>query len=98
MGLPPAAGQVDQHLGPQVRPLAARRRLGGLAREGGPARGSDLQRQLPGRRDGDLRATTSCAWARRATARSRRPATRRRSTWPTRSARWAPSRCSSAAT
>ena len=32
VGLPAAAGEVDQHLGPQVRPGPARRRLGRLAR------------------------------------------------------------------
>ena len=49
-------GQVDQHLGSQVRAGAARRGLGDLARQGGPARRADLQRQLPRRQHADLRA------------------------------------------
>ena len=32
VGLPAAAGEVDQHVGPQVRARPARRRLGGVAR------------------------------------------------------------------
>ena len=32
VGLPPPAGEVDQHVGSQVRARAARRRLGHLAR------------------------------------------------------------------
>ena len=54
VGLPPAAGQVDLDLGPQVRPRAARRGLGDLARHGGPAGGSHLQGELPRRRHADL--------------------------------------------
>ena len=50
VGLPAAAGEVDQHLGPQVRPGPARRRLGRLARRGRAARRPDLPRELPGRR------------------------------------------------
>ena len=44
------AGQVDQHLGAQVRPGVSGRRLGDLARRGGAAGGLDL-----------LRSTTSAA-------------------------------------
>ena len=55
MGLPASPGGVDQHLGPQVRPRLSRRRLGDLARRRRAARGAGLQRQLPGRRDADLR-------------------------------------------
>ena len=50
LGLPAAAREVDQHLGPQVRARAARRRLGRVAGCRGAARGPDLQRQLPRRR------------------------------------------------
>jgi len=55
LGLPSPPGRVDQHVGPQVRPGQPGRRLGGVARPRGPARGPGLQRQLPGRRDADLR-------------------------------------------
>ena len=50
VGLPAAAGEVDQHLGPQVRPRAARRRLGRVARRGRAAGRPDLPRELPRRR------------------------------------------------
>ena len=50
VGLPAAAGEVDQHVGPQVRPGAARRRLGRVARRGRAARRPDLPRRLPRRR------------------------------------------------
>ena len=56
VGLPDRAREVDQHIGPQVRPRAARRRLGRLARRGGAARGADLPRRLSRRRHADLRA------------------------------------------
>ena len=49
MGFPPAAGQVDQCLGSQVRPGVSGYRLGGVAAPRRPARGSGLPRQLPGR-------------------------------------------------
>ena len=55
VGLPHRAGEVDQRLGPQIRPGAAWRGLGDLARPGGAAGGADLQRRLPGRPDADLR-------------------------------------------
>ena len=42
--------------------------------------------------------TTFCAWVRRVTARSIRPATTRRCTWPRPSARWVRSKCSTTAT
>ena len=50
VGLPAAAGEVDQHVGPQVRAGPARRRLGRLARRGRAARRPDLPRELPRRR------------------------------------------------
>ena len=50
VGLPASAGEVDQHVGSQVRPGAARRRLGGLARRRRAARRPDLPRDLPRRR------------------------------------------------
>ena len=56
VGLPAAAGGLDQHLGPQVRPGLPRRRLGGLARRRRAARGPDLPRQLPRRRHAHVRA------------------------------------------
>ena len=46
--------QVDQHIGSQVRTGAAGSGLGDLARQGRPARGIDLQRQLSGRRHAHL--------------------------------------------
>ena len=54
LGLPPARGQVDQRLGPQVRPRVPRRRLGRVARPSRSARGADLPRRLPRRRSSDL--------------------------------------------
>ena len=56
VGLPPAPRRVDQHVGPQVRPGLPRRRLGGVARPRRAARGPGLPRQLPRRRDADVRA------------------------------------------
>ena len=50
VGLPAAAGEVDQHVGSQVRARAARRRLGHLARRRRAARRPDLPRELPRRR------------------------------------------------
>ena len=50
VGLPAAAGQVDQHVGPQVRAGPARRRLGRLARRRRAARRPHLPRVLPRRR------------------------------------------------
>ena len=50
VGLPPAAGQVDQHVRPQVRARPARRRLGRVARCRRAARRPDLPRLLPRRR------------------------------------------------
>ena len=90
VGLPPAAGEVDQHLGPQVRPRAARRRLGGVARRRRAARRPGLPRQLPGRRHADVpdqllaarpgrsspSTTTSSGSAARATAGCTAPPTR----------------------
>ena len=55
VGLPPAARRVDQCLGPQVRPRLSRRRLGGVARQGGAARRAHLPRRLPRRRHADIR-------------------------------------------
>jgi glutamate decarboxylase len=49
LGLPGAPGQVDQHLGPQVRAGPARRRLGHLAGRRGAARRPHLPRDLPRR-------------------------------------------------
>ena len=49
LGLPAAAGGLDQRLRPQVRPGLPGRGLGHLAGRGGAARGPDLQGQLPGR-------------------------------------------------
>ena len=48
--LPPAPGQVDQHLGAQVRAGSAGRRLGHLAGPPGTPRRPGVPRQLPGRR------------------------------------------------
>jgi hypothetical protein len=56
VGLPPAAGEVDQRLRPQIRPGLPRHRLGGLAWSGRPARRSGLPRQLSRRRHADLHA------------------------------------------
>ncbi len=56
LGLPAAAGAVDQRLGPQVRPRLPRRRLGAVARRRRAARGPRVQGQLPRRRDADVRA------------------------------------------
>jgi len=47
MGLPPATGQVDQHVGAQVRPGAARRRMDRVARRRRAPRRPDLPRVLP---------------------------------------------------
>ena len=55
VGLPPAARPVDQRLGPQVRPRLPGRGLDPVALAGGAARRPRLPRQLPGRRDADLR-------------------------------------------
>ena len=82
--------------GSQDGPRAARLRLGAVARDGRPARGADLQRQLPRRRLPDLQpqllpprrarssrsTTSSCGSAARATPGCTAPATR-----PRRSAR-----------
>ena len=43
---------VHQLLRPQVRPRVPRHRLGGVAQQGGAARGPDLLGELPGRRGG----------------------------------------------
>ena len=56
VGLPPAPGAVDQRVGPQVRPRVSGRRLGRVAQSRGAARGPRVPRQLPRRRDADLRA------------------------------------------
>ena len=53
VGLPAAAGRVDQHLGPQVRPGLPRRRLGPLAR-----------RRCAARRSWSSTSTTSAATCR----------------------------------
>ena len=55
VGLPAAAGQVDQRVGAQVRPRAARRGLDPLARRRRPAGGAGLPRELPRRRHAGLR-------------------------------------------
>ena len=55
VGLPAAAGGLDQHVRPQVRPGLSRRGLGVVARLRVPAEGADLQRQLPGRQHADVR-------------------------------------------
>ena len=82
-----AAGEVDQRLGPQVRPRAAGRGLDHLARHGRAARRAGVQGQLPGRRDAHVRDQLLApgepdrgpvlqlhpARAARATARSSRP-------------------------
>ena len=87
VGLPAAAGGLDQHLGAQVRAGLPGRRLGAVARRGGAAGGAGLPGQLPGRRHADLRAellpararrssrstTPSCGWAARATGPCSRP-------------------------
>ena len=65
LGLPAAAGRVDQHLGPQVRARLPRRRLGRVARRRRAARRPGLPGQLPRRQHADLRARTSPAPARR---------------------------------
>ena len=56
LGLPSAAGRVDQRVGAQVRARLSRRRLDRLARRRRAARGSDLLGQLPRRQHADLRA------------------------------------------
>ena len=56
VGLPGAAGRLDQHLGAQVRPGLPGRGLGHLARLRGAPRRPDLPGQLPRRRDADVRA------------------------------------------
>ncbi len=56
VGLPPAHGEVDQRLRPQVRPHLSRRRLRGVALERRPARGPRLPRELPGRRHAHVHA------------------------------------------
>ncbi|BDB40667.1 glutamate decarboxylase [Mycobacterium kiyosense] len=56
MGLPAAAGGVDQRQRPQVRPDLSRYRFRGVAQLRIPARGSDLPGQLSRRRHADLHA------------------------------------------
>ena len=56
LGLPAGAGEVDQHLGPQIRPRAPRSGMGDLARRRRPAHGPDLRRQLPRREHANVRA------------------------------------------
>ena len=56
VGFPHPARQVDQHLRPQVRARAARRRLGRLARHAATAGGAHLPRRLSRRRHADVRA------------------------------------------
>ena len=56
VGLPAAAGRLDQRVGPQVRARLPGRRLDRLARRGGAARGPDLLGQLPRRQHADVRA------------------------------------------
>ena len=99
VGLPAAAGGLDQHVRAQVRPGLPRRRLGAVARPGRVARGAGLQRQLPRRRrcrrsrstspvpaPRSSRSTTrSSASAARATGPCTRPRATWRSTWPARS-------------
>ena len=65
VGLPAAAGGLDQRLGPQVRAGVPGRRLGRVARRRGAARGPDLLGQLPGRQHADVRAQLLAARARR---------------------------------
>ena len=55
LGFPPSASAVDQCFGPQVRIGAARRGLGGVARQARPAGRIDLQCQLSGRQHADFR-------------------------------------------
>ena len=55
VGLPPAAGPVDQRLGPQVRAGLPGRGLGDLAQPRGAARRPRVRRQLPRRRHADVR-------------------------------------------
>ena len=55
VGLPAAAGPVDQRLGPQVRARVPGRGLGDLARPRRAARRPRLRRQLPRRRHADVR-------------------------------------------
>ena len=55
VGLPAAAGGVDQRLRPQVRPRVPRRRLDRVARREGAAGGPDLLGQLPRRQHADVR-------------------------------------------
>ena len=56
MGLPAAAGGLDQRLRPQVRPRLPGRGLDRVARREGAARGPDLLGQLPGRQHAHVRA------------------------------------------
>jgi len=99
VGLPGAAGRVDQHVRTQVRPGVSGRGLGLVADPGRPARGPHLQGQLPGRGDADVRAQllparragrrpvlqTSSGSGIPATSTCSRPARTSRSTCPVRS-------------
>ena len=56
VGLPPAAGAVDQRVRPQVRARVPGRGLGRLAQPGRAARRPGVQGELPRRRDADVLA------------------------------------------
>ena len=56
LGLPAAAGGVDQRQRAQVRPDLSRHRFRGVAQQGAPTRGSGLPGQLPRRRHADVHA------------------------------------------
>ena len=56
VGLPAAAGGVDQRQRPQVRADLPRHRVRGVAQHGAPARGPGVPGQLPRRRHADLHA------------------------------------------
>ena len=56
LGLPAAAGRVDQRLGPQVRPRLSRASAGSSGATPGAAGGPDLLGQLPRRQHAHVRA------------------------------------------
>ena len=64
VGFSPGTRQVDQRFWPQIRPGSAGGRLGVVAREAGPARGTDLRGELPRRQHADVCAQLLAAWRR----------------------------------